>query len=91
MIFNLHLNSFIILMLLFDLLLEGLLNLSEVVALIQIILIVYTNYYVVRAVMIFYQIKWWVGLYTYIVFLFEYFILILLLIGTVFVSTTIMI
>ena len=92
LIFNLHFNSFIILILLFDLLLEPLLNRSEVFNFIWgTILIVYSQYYIVKAVMVFYQRKWWVGLYKYFVLLFGYALLALLFLGAVVISSIVMV
>jgi hypothetical protein len=72
LIFNFHLNSFIILFLIITLFISWL-NLNEVLSYAwSFIAILYIQVYLVRAIILFYNRKWWVALYKYILLIFGY-------------------
>ena len=73
LIFNLHLNSFLILMMLIDLFIELMIGGYDTISLIWgILLTVYILYYFIRSLMTFYNRKWWAVLYKFILLLIGY-------------------
>jgi hypothetical protein len=73
LIFNLHLNSFLILMMLIDLFIELMIGGYDTISLIWgILLTVYILYYLIRSLMTFYNRKWWAVLYKFILLLLGY-------------------
>jgi hypothetical protein len=73
LIFNLHLNSFLILMMLIDLFIELMIGGYDTISLIwRILLTVYILYYLIRSLMTFYNRKWWAVLYKFILLLLGY-------------------
>jgi len=90
LIFNLHLNSFIIFALLIDLTFSSIIGYNEVANIIWgIINVLYIQYYLIKAVMVFYQRKFWNALYKYVFLLFGYGILALVFLLVVFFSSII--
>jgi len=67
LIFNLHLNSFLLFIFLLDFFIAPILaNYDTVNTIWSTILILYVQYYIIKAIMVFYQRKWWVALYKYL-------------------------
>tara|TARA_B100000809_G_C15127076_1_gene526727 strand:+ start:1095 stop:2000 length:906 start_codon:yes stop_codon:yes gene_type:complete len=73
LIFNLHLNSFVIFMLLLNLCVGLNIGSNDVVNYIwETMLVLYVQYYIIKAIMVFYERKWWSALYKYILLLVGY-------------------
>jgi hypothetical protein len=90
LIFNLHLNSFILFMLLLDLVIELLIGEYETVNLIWgLFLVVYIIYYLIRAIMKFYNRKWWAAFYKFLLLLIGYTVLAIVFLLVVLLSSMI--
>ena len=91
LIFNLHLNSFLIFILLLNFCIGSNIGDNEVVNYIWwTVLILYSQYYIIKAVMVFYQRKFWVALYKYSLLLVGYAFLGIAFIAAVFFASIIM-
>lgn len=91
LIFNLHLNSFIIFSIMIGLVV-GLALKNELIDLIWSILVVlFGQYYIIRAIMVFYERKWWAAIYKYLLLIFGYLVLAFLFIVVVFFSSILMV
>lgn len=91
LVFNLHLNSFLIFALLMDLFIGSVLGSSDAASLLwKIFLVVFIQYYLIKGVMVFYQRNFWVAFYKYFLLLVGYFILALVFVVAVFFSSIVM-
>ncbi len=91
LMFNLHLNSFIIFSLMIFLLVDLLIT-NELIEYAWILLIaLFGQFYLIKAVMVFYDRKWWIAIYKYFLLVFGYLILALLFIGFVFSTSLLLI
>ncbi len=91
LIFNLHLNSLVLFVLLSDLLIGSIIGSNDIINLVWIaFMIVYVLTYLIKAVMVFYQRKLWVALYKLFLLLFGYSVLALVFMIAVLFSSIIM-
>tara|TARA_B100000809_G_scaffold266834_1_gene332034 strand:+ start:6610 stop:7563 length:954 start_codon:yes stop_codon:yes gene_type:complete len=91
LIFNLHLNSFLIFMMLTDLFVEFLIGSYITINIIWgILLILSIIYYLLRSLMIFYNRKWWAVLYKFILLLLGYGVLAILFLTVIFIWSMVM-
>ena len=76
LIFNLHLNSFVIFIFLVDLFVDSSLTNYDTLNIIwTVFIILYLQYYIIKSIMVFYQRKWWIAIYKYAFLLFGYTVL----------------
>ena len=92
LIFNIHLNSFIIISLLFFMLIDLPFEGDGIIDYILFFAVaLYGQYYMIKSIMVFYQRKLWVALYKYVLLIFGYLIMDLLFIIFVFSSSIMMV
>ena len=91
LLFNIHLNSFIIFIFLLDLFIDPVLtNYDNINTVWSAALILYLQYYIIKAIMVFYHKKWWIVIFNYVFLLCGYAILGLIFIVLLFFSSIIM-
>ena len=89
LVFNLHLNSFIILILSIDRLIRPLINTDMFDLVWSLSIFTIGQIYLIRATMLYYQRKWWVALYKYPLLIFGYTVLALVFLIMVIMSSLI--
>jgi len=92
LIFNLHLNSFVMVSLLLYMLIDIVIGGNDLIDIIWFgVVLLFGQYYLIKSIMKFYDRKWWIALYKYLLLILGYIVLAIMFIILVFASSIIMV